>query len=127
MEAERLWRLVDVPYDQLDALPFGAVVTDAAGTIVAYNDYEQRLAQRERAQVLGRNFFRDVAPCTAVKAFEGRFREFFYSKDKERVSESFAYFFPFAHGAVDVQITFIRLVHEKRVLIAIERVDKAMS
>ena len=119
---ERLLRLADLPYEQLDGLPFGAIVVEGDGTIVAYNDYESQMAHREREQVIGRNFFRDVAPCTAVQAFEGRFHTFFAGRDKERISESFAYLFPFPHGTVHVEITFVRLATEKRVLIAVERV-----
>jgi hypothetical protein len=44
--------------------------------------------------VIGKSFFHHVAPCTAVAAFEGRFLEFLALDDL--VSESFAYFFPFA-------------------------------
>ena len=122
-DSERNWRLADIPYDQLDGMPFGAVVVEYDGTIVAYNHYEARLAHKDAQAVIGRNFFHDVAPCTAVKAFEGRMKEF--TRSKERVSEAFDYFFPFAHGAVDVSITFVKLTGKEQILIAIERVDKA--
>ena len=108
-----------LPMERLDELPFGGIVIDKSGTILEYNEYETRLSHLERKAVLGRNFFRDVAPCTAVAGFEGRMRAFF--KSKERASESFAYRFPFTHGAVDVTITFIRLPQKGRFLIAVER------
>jgi len=119
---ERLWRIVDLSYEGLDELPLGAVVVDYVGTIVAYNQYEARMAHKDAQAVIGLNFFHDIAPCTAVKAFEGRMYEFI--KSKERVSESFDYFFPFAHGSVDVTITFLKLAGKEQILIAIERVDK---
>jgi photoactive yellow protein len=108
-----------LPLERLDELPFGAVVVDEEGTILEYNEYETRLSHLERKRVLGRNFFRDIAPCTAVQGFEGRLRTF--HKSKERVSESFSYRFPFTHGTVDVEITFLRLPEKGRFLIAIER------
>jgi photoactive yellow protein len=120
-EADRLWRLVDVPFEELDAMPFGAIVVDLAGGILAYNQYEARLARKDREAVIGKNFFRDVAPCTAVQAFEGRMRSFVKSKD--RVSERFNYFFPFAHGPVEVIITFLKLRGKDQILIAVERID----
>jgi photoactive yellow protein len=123
MEKERLWRLADLGPAELDTLPLGAVVIDAAGTISAYNSYEATLAHLDRDRVIGRNFFRDIAPCTAVREFEGRMRDFMRSK--ERVSESFDYFFPFAHAPVDVTITFLKMPDKKSILIAIERVEKA--
>jgi photoactive yellow protein len=120
-EAEALWRLVDVPFDQLDVMPFGAIVVDANGGIVAYNQYEARLARKDRDAVIGKNFFRDVAPCTAVQAFQGRMHAFIRSK--HRVSERFNYFFPFAHGPIEVTITFIKLRGKDQTLIAVERVE----
>lgn len=124
-EAERLWRLVDVPFEELDTLPFGAIVVDEDGGIIAYNQYEARLARKDRDAVIGKNFFRDVAPCTAVQAFEGRMRLFLRSKD--RVSERFNYFFPFAHGPVEVTITFLKLRGKDQILIAVERTDPSAA
>ncbi len=122
MDKERLWRLADLAPAQLDELPLGAVVIDPAGTISAYNSYEAEMAHLDPQRVIGRNFFRDIAPCTAVKEFEGRMREFMRSK--EQVSESFDYFFPFAHAPVDVTITFLKLPDKKSILIAIERSEQ---
>ncbi len=122
MDKERLWRLADLAPAQLDELPLGAVVIDSAGTISAYNSYEAEMAQLDPQRVIGRNFFRDIAPCTAVKEFEGRMRAFMRSK--EQVSESFDYFFPFAHAPVDVTITFLKLPDKKSILIAIERSEQ---
>ncbi len=118
-EDSGVWRAFDLPLERLDELPFGAIVIDAKGTILEYNEYERRLSHLERAAVLGKNFFRDVAPCTGVQAFEGRLRTFLGTND--RVSESFEYFFPFRHGAVTVEITFLRLPKKGQILIAVER------
>jgi photoactive yellow protein len=118
-----VWRVLAMPIDKLDELPFGAIVIDESGTIHEYNQYESRLSHLERERVIGKNFFRDVAPCTAVQAFEGRMRTFLRTKD--RVSESFEYFFPFAHGVATVEITFLRLPKGSRILIAVERKEPA--
>ncbi len=124
-EAEALWRLVDVPFDQLDALPFGAIVVDPNGRIVAYNQYEARLVRADREAVIGKNFFNDVAPCTAVQAFQGRMQEFI--RGKSRVSERFNYFFPLVRGPIEVTITFLKLRGKNQILIAVERADPAAS
>ena len=116
-------RALDLPLERLDELPFGAIVVDADGTIREYNEYETRLSHFERQAVIGKNFFRDVAPCTAVQGFEGRLRSFL--KTTDRVSESFDYFFPFPHGAVSVEITFLRLRQQGQILIAVERADSS--
>ena len=117
--AERLQSLLDIPAERFDELPFGAIVIDPSGTIVSYNEYETRLSQLRRERVIGLNFFRDVAPCTAVREFEGRLGDFL-STDED-VSKSFDYLFRFPHGAVAVEITFLRLRKQGQVLIAVER------
>ena len=63
-------KLFDLSEDEVDALPFGLISVDHAGNIEQYNSYESRLARLPKDRVLGRNFFRDVAPCTAVQEFE---------------------------------------------------------
>ncbi len=120
----RVWRAYDLPRESLDELPFGAIVIDVKGTILEYNEYESRLARLSRESVVGKNFFRDVAPCTGVQAFEGRLRAFL--KTNDRVSESFDYFFPFRHGAVTVEITFLRLPKKGQILIAVERTGESV-
>ncbi len=120
-----VWRALEIPLERLDELPFGAIVIDESGTIHEYNEYETKLSRMEREKVIGKNFFRDVAPCTAVQAFEGRLRDFLRTKD--RVSESFEYFFPFLHGAATVEITFLRLPIGGRILIAVERKEPAKA
>jgi photoactive yellow protein len=58
---------------QLNKLAFGAVEVDADGKILKYNATEGAITGRDPSAVLGRNFFRDVAPCTNRPAFKGIF------------------------------------------------------
>ena len=58
----------------VDDLPFGVIVVDRSGTILEYNTYETEMTGFSKERVLGRNFFHDVAPCTAIKEFEGSLR-----------------------------------------------------
>jgi photoactive yellow protein len=118
-DARRLEAVLEMPPEQFDELPFGAIVIDPDGTIASYNEYETRLSQLDRERVIGRNFFRDVAPCTAVREFEGRLHDFL--RTNETVSEKFDYLFLFLHGAVAVEITFLRLRKKGQILIAVER------
>ncbi|PAX08142.1 histidine kinase dimerization/phosphoacceptor domain -containing protein [Sphingomonas lenta] len=67
--------LDDLSAEALDALPFGVIQVDAAGRITLYNQAESRFSGRDPAQVMGRDFFREVAPCTNLPAFHGRFLE----------------------------------------------------
>ncbi|HEU4407365.1 MAG TPA: ATP-binding protein [Polyangiaceae bacterium] len=81
--------------DLIDALPLGVVVLDEAGRVVRYNAYEQAIAGRPAASVLGRDFFRDVAPCTAacdlVPAFDR------YARGGEGLAADLSFQFPFPH------------------------------
>ena len=59
---------------ELDRLPLGVIQVDSAGTILMYNAAEARLTGLDPKDVLGKNFFTEVAPCTNVQQFAGRFR-----------------------------------------------------
>lgn len=58
---------------EVDQLAFGAVQLDGKGTILQYNAAEASITGRDAKAVIGRNFFRDVAPCTGTPAFKGVF------------------------------------------------------
>ena len=88
--------------EQLDALPFGAIRLDRDGTILSYNMTESKLTGRDPKRVIGRNFFTDVAPCTNVQAFAGRFRE---GVAKATCTSSFPYRFDFEMAPRDVSVT----------------------
>lgn len=62
--------------EELDTLPYGLVVLDTQGDVLFYNETESTLTGFARERVIGKNFFTKVAPCTQVKAFQGRFEEF---------------------------------------------------
>lgn len=57
----------------VDGLAFGAVQLDRTGKILAYNATEAAITGRDPKEVLGRNFFSDVAPCTDTPKFKGEF------------------------------------------------------
>jgi len=61
--------------EQLDGVPFGVIGLDDQGVVVAYNRSEERFAGLRRADVLGRSFFTDVAPCTNNRLLRARFEQ----------------------------------------------------
>ncbi len=70
--------LRDIPYmsrTQLDALEFGCVRVDDGGSVQMYNKYESELANVDPADAIGRNFFRELAPCTNNRLVFGRFKD----------------------------------------------------
>lgn len=60
---------------QLDQLLFGAIRLDREGRILSFNQAESNLSGRKKENVVGKSFFTEVAPCTNVQEFAGKFRE----------------------------------------------------
>lgn len=106
---------------EIDALPFGYVALAPDGTIRKYNRYEADLARRDPQQVLGKNFFREVAPCTQVQEFEGRFRRFVDDENGEP-HLSFDFEFGFEHGTQKVRIGLVRSPLDREVIMTVNRV-----
>jgi photoactive yellow protein len=71
-EIERIESLSEA---ELDRLPFGIIHLDGEGNILSLNQREREATGLSAEGVRGRNFFADVAPCTNVQEFAGRFRE----------------------------------------------------
>jgi len=87
---------------ELDALPFGAIQLDASGNILQFNEYEANLSNRRAPDTIGLNFFLDVAPCTNVQEFHGRFLE---GVRTGSLHVTFPYHFNFKRMARDVAVT----------------------
>jgi photoactive yellow protein len=60
---------------RLDLLPFGAILVDCTGRVLKYNADEGARASRPASEVIGRNFFKDVAPFASGQQFQGRFEQ----------------------------------------------------
>ncbi len=118
LDPKHLFELSD---REVDELPFGLISVDHGGNIEHYNSYESRLARLPKDRVLGRNFFRDVAPCTAVQDFMGRFERFV--REPGDGAESFDYVFAFAFGRQHVNITFLRSSKNAQIKILVNRYD----
>lgn len=120
MRARTSQSVPDIDFATLDLLPYGIIVVDQAGTIVYYNEREPQIAGRARREVVGRNFFTEVAPCTQVAAFHGRFDEVMAA----RVGVvRFRFRFPFPNQPRDVAISLTPFVHGEAVLCLITVAD----
>jgi len=103
MEAlQELENITRMSEEQLDELPFGAIRLDKSGKVLSYNMTESKLTGRDPKRVIGRNFFTDVAPCTNVQDFAGRFRE---GIAKGEMHVIFPYRFDFQMAPRDVSVT----------------------
>jgi photoactive yellow protein len=92
----------EIDFATLDLLPYGIIVVDEAGTILYYNAREEQIANRRKADVIGKNFFTEVAPCTQVGEFYGHFQE---TMQRVGLVANFHFHFPFPERPREVEIT----------------------
>ena len=60
---------------ELDEIAFGAIQLDKDGAILQYNSAEGDITGRDPEEVKGKNFFKEVAPCTDTEEFFGKFKK----------------------------------------------------
>ncbi len=85
----------------LDGLAFGAIQLDKDGTILAYNAAEARITGRRPEDVIGKNFFKEVAPCTRRPEFYGVFKE---GVEKNELNTMFEYVFDYKMNPTKVKV-----------------------
>ena len=101
--SDELLRQVDqLTAKDMDTLPFGMIQLDRTGRILKFNQTEAAMARINRDRQLGKNFFDDVAPCTKVREFYGRFLN---GVNSRALYETFGFVFKFDHGWRNVAIT----------------------
>src|SRR5690606_27914538 len=100
--------------------PYGMIQLDGRGVILAYNAEESRLAALPQREQIGRNFFQDVAPCTRVQEFYGRFRE---GVEAQELDATFRFHFPFVHRPRDVTVRLFLSKRTKTVWVIVSDVD----
>jgi photoactive yellow protein len=81
--------------DELDSLPVGMIQLDRDGTVLKFNQTESSLARVEKGEAVGKSFFDEVAPCTKVQEFHGKFVEGVQNRNLHTV---FPYQFRFRDG-----------------------------
>lgn len=115
-------RALHMTGEGLDSLPFGVIVVNASGKILEYNQYERDLVKMGSRPVIGKNFFDDVAPCTAIQEFKGRLGIFLNSEDTS--IEPFEFVFALPSGAQKVSVIFARLARDDdRAMICVIRTE----
>jgi len=80
---------------ELDSLPVGMIQLDRTGKVLKFNQTESDLARVQKEDAIGKSFFDEVAPCTKVQEFYGRFLEGVEQKNLHTV---FDYEFRFRDG-----------------------------
>ncbi len=110
VDVDSVERLSRMTTDEVNELPYGFLILDRDGVVRLYNRYESRMSRLAPDRVVGRNWFRDIAPCTRVEAFFGRFQRLLDEPDV--TSERFSFRFHFLHGAQDVTVQMTRAPDE---------------
>ena len=94
--------------EELDKLPYGMIQLDATGRILNYNAVESKLASLRKEDAIGKQFFTEIAPCTSIQEFYGRFKE---GVIRESLDTSFRFHFAFKQNPRDVTV---RLLYSRR-------------
>lgn len=105
----------------LDRLPVGVILLDEEGRVAGYNRAESELAGTRPAEVVGRDFFGEVAPCAEVRELAGVAREALADPDAE-LDRELDFRFEFDDGGLDVRIRMrkLRLDGEPCIVLVIE-------
>ena len=93
-------RLAKMSNAEIDQLAFGAIQLDANGNILQYNETEGAITGRSPSQVIGKNFFTHVAPCTNTPKFKGAFDKVV----KDRGSVMLEYTFDYQMSPTKVKV-----------------------
>ena len=101
-ELQDIERITRMDEKELDRLPIGAIRLDRTGRSLSFNAHEASLTGRDPQKVIGKNFFEEVAPCTNVQSFAGRFRE---GIERGSLHAVFPYRFDFQMAPREVTVT----------------------
>ena len=117
--AEVILMVETLTAEELDSLPVGVIQLDRNGTVLQYNETESSLARTSRADVIGRDFFTEVAPCTAVRDFQGRFQD---GVARRELDVTFDYQFRFRDDRIkDVSVSMRYRPESDTVWVVVER------
>ena len=86
---------------RVELLPFGAIMFDQQGDVLRYNHVESEIAGRPVSEVVGKNFFNDIAPCAKGQVF---YNHFFRAVADGQVNTMFDYYFDYKMTATNVRI-----------------------
>lgn len=111
--------LANISDEEVNDLVYGAVELDAQGVILSYNRAESELTGRKPEDVIGRNFFEEVAPCTRSNEFSGRFFKGVETGDFNAV---FEYVFDHEMTPTKVRIIMVKSIDRQTYWLLIKRV-----
>lgn len=109
-------------YEAINRVTFGVVHLNESGTIVGYSRQESELSGLRPEDVMGRNFFDEVAPCTNKADFRSLFAGVLSGEREFAVVD---YTFPFRPRPIPVQVVMTHShLLPKRYLLMIKAADR---
>jgi len=114
-DTDLLDRLEGMDDTALDSLPFGVIAMSEDGTVASYNVAESRLSGLTPSNVIGRNFFSSVAPCTNNLLVAHRFAT------EPALDAIIDYVFTFRIKPVGVKLRLLKQTARHRMYLAVER------
>ncbi|MEQ6885020.1 photoactive yellow protein [Salicola sp. Rm-C-2C1-2] len=112
-------KLSEMSDKDIDNLAFGAINLDKNGKIISYNKAEGEITGRKPEDVIGKNFFTDVAPCTKTDDFFGKFQEGVKSGN---LSTMFEYTFDYQMKPTKVKVHMKKSLSDDSYWIFVKRV-----
>ena len=93
--------LESVPPGRIDDFDFGLIVMDRDGRVLGYNQAESELSGLPAGEVIGRNFFVEVGPCTNNYLIAQRYQ------DSEELDEQLNYVFTYRMAPTPVRLRLL--------------------
>ena len=112
-------KLSEMSDKDIDNLAFGAINLDKNGKIISYNKAEGEITGRKPEDVIGKNFFTDVAPCTKTDDFFGKFQEGVKSGN---LSTMFEYTFDYQMKPTKVKVHMKKSLSDDSYWVFVKRV-----
>jgi photoactive yellow protein len=95
----------------LNALPFGLLELDVAGTVVHYSPASEQNPRVKSNDVLGRDFFTEVMTASEIKDQQARFRLFMA---QGQTVDRFSATISSEEGQIKVQIILARILDKSK-------------
>lgn len=87
--------------DSIDDFGFGLIVMDRDGRVLGYNQAESKLSGLPADEVIGRNFFVEIGPCTNNYLVAQRYL------DSEELDEQLDYVFTYRMAPTPVRLRLL--------------------
>jgi photoactive yellow protein len=87
--------------DCIEDFDFGLIVMDRDGRVLGYNQAESKLSGLPAGEVVGRNFFVEIGPCTNNYLIAQRYR------DSEELDEQLDYVFTYRMAPTPVRLRLL--------------------